>query len=103
MSTAAQRRRKRKKFSLIAAAGWMMFLCFIVSICAAYVSNQMIIGSKTAELEALNREIAIQKAENEELKRIVNGDPDEMQERIARDYYGYARSNERIYVDISGK
>ena len=80
----------------------LFFILLLLSMLAAYVSNQVTISSKQAELDALNEQIAQQQSENEELERILSGDPDEIVEWIARDSYGYAAPNERIIVDISG-
>ena len=74
----------------------------LLSMLAAYVSNQVTISSKQTELDALNEQIAQQQAENEEMQRILSGDPDEITEWVARDSYGYAAPNERIFADISG-
>ena len=54
------------------------------------------------EEEPVKWQIAQQQSENEELERILSGDPDEIVEWIARDSYGYAAPNERIIVDMSG-
>ena len=80
----------------------IFFLLVLLSMLGAYISNQVTISSKQAELDALNEQIAQQQSENEELERILSGDPDEIVEWIARDSYGYAAPNERIIVDISG-
>lgn len=80
----------------------LFFILLLLSMLAAYISNQVTISSKQAELDALNEQIAQQQSENEELERILSGDPDEIVEWIARDSYGYAAPNERIIVDISG-
>ena len=80
----------------------LLFVLLLLSMLAAYISNQVTISSKQAELAALQEQIAQQQSENDELKRILDGDPDEIVEWIARDSYGYAAPNERIIVDISG-
>ena len=80
----------------------LFFVLLLLSMLAAYVSNQVTISSKQAELDALNDQIAQQNSENEELERILDGNPDEIVEWIARDSYGYAAPNERIIIDISG-
>ena len=84
------------------AVSRLFFILLLLSMLAAYISNQVTISSKQAELDALNEQIAQQQSENEELERILSGDPDEIVEWIARDSYGYAAPNERIIVDISG-
>ena len=84
------------------AVSRLFLILLLLSMLAAYISNQVTISSKQAELDALNEQIAQQQSENEELERILSGDPDEIVEWIARDSYGYAAPNERIIVDISG-
>ncbi len=93
------RRRRRTVWRVVAR---LFFVLFLISLLAAYISNQVTISSKSAELAALNEQIAQQQAENEEMRRILSGDPDEITEWVARDSYGYAAPNERIFVDISG-
>ena len=92
----------KKAKTLWWAVSRLFFILLLLSMLAAYVSNQVTISSKQAELDALNEQIAQQQSENEELERILSGDPDEIVEWIARDSYGYAAPNERIIVDISG-
>lgn len=95
-------RTRRKTKSLWWGISRLLFVLLLLSMLAAYISNQVTISSKQAELDALNEQIAQQKAENEELERILDGNSDEIVEWIARDSYGYAAPNERIIVDISG-
>ena len=95
-------RTRKKAKTLWWAVSRLLFILLLLSMLAAYISNQVTISSKQAELDALNEQIAQQQSENEELERILSGDPDEIVEWIARDSYGYAAPNERIIVDISG-
>ena len=95
-------RTRKKAKTLWWAVSRLFFILLLLSMLAAYISNQVTISSKQAELDALNEQIAQQQSENEELERILSGYPDEIVEWIARDSYGYAAPNERIIVDISG-
>ena len=95
-------RTRKKAKTLWWAVSRLFFILLLLSMLTAYISNQVTISSKQAELDALNEQIAQQQSENEELERILSGDPDEIVEWIARDSYGYAAPNERIIVDISG-
>lgn len=81
----------------------LLFVLFLLSLLAAYISNQVTISSKRAELETLNEQIAQQQTENQEMQRILSGDADEITEWVARDSYNYAAPNERIFVDVTGK
>lgn len=75
----------------------------LLSMFTAYISNQMAISSKRQELAAVRAQLEQQQQANEELARVLEGDNDEINERVARDTYGYAAPNERVFVDMSGK
>ena len=95
-------RTRKKAKTLWWAVSRLLFVLLLLSMLAPYISTQVTISSKQAELDSLNEQIAQQQSENEELERILSGDPDDIVEWIARDSYGYAAPNERIIVDISG-
>ena len=80
----------------------LFFVLMLLSMLAAYISNQVNISSKRAELETLNEQIAQQQTENQEMQRILSGDADQITEWVARDSYNYAAPNERIFVDVTG-
>ena len=98
---AAPDRRKRKKKVVVKTLVRVFFVLLLLSMLAAYISNQVTISSKRAELDTLNEQIA-QKTENEEMQRILSGDADQITEWVARDSYNYAAPNERIFVDVTG-
>ncbi len=98
---AAPDRRKRKKKVVVKTLVRVFFVLLLLSMLAAYISNQVTISSKRAELDTLNEQIAQQKTENEEMQRILSGDADQITEWVARDSYNYAAPNERIFVDVS--
>ncbi len=95
-------RRKRKKNTLFRGIFRLLFVLLLLSMLAAYISNQVAISSKHAELDTLNEQVAQQKTQNEEMERILSGDADEVTEWVARDSYNYAAPNERIFVDVTG-
>ena len=99
---AAPDRRKRKKKVVVKTLVRVFFVLLLLSMLAAYISNQVTISSKRAELDTLNEQIAQQKTENEEMQRILSGDADQITERVARDSYNYAAPNERIFLDVTG-
>ena len=99
---ATQGRRKRKKNVVWTTLMRLFFLLLLLSMLAAYISNQVTISSKRAELDTLNEQIAQQKTENEEMQRILSGDADQITESVARDSYNSAAPNERIFVDVTG-
>ena len=99
---AAPDRRKRKKKVVVKTLVRVFFVLLLLSMLAAYISNQVTISSKRAELDTLNEQIAQQKTENEEMQRILSGDADQITEWVARDSYNYSAHNERIFVDVTG-
>ena len=99
---AAPDRRKRKKKVVVKTLVRVFFVLLLLSMLAAYISNQVSISSKRAELDTLNEQIDQQKTENEEMQRILSGDSDQITEWVARDSYNYAAPNERIFVDVNG-
>ena len=50
----------------------LFFVLMLLSMLAAYISNQVTISSKRAELETLNEQIAQQQTENQEMQRILS-------------------------------
>ena len=94
--------RKRKKKVVVKTLVRVFFVLLLLSMLAAYISNQVSISSKRAELDTLNEQIDQQKTENEEMQRILSGDSDQITEWVARDSYNYAAPNERIFVDVTG-
>ena len=95
-------RKKRRRNPLMRTVFRLFFLLLLLSMLAAYISNQVAISSKHAELQTLNEQIAQQQTKNEEMKRILSGDADDVTEWVARDSYNYAAPNERILVDVTG-
>ena len=95
-------RKKRRKNTVLRTVFRLFFLLLLLSMLAAYISNQVAISSKRAELQTLNEQIEQQQTKNEELQRILSGDADDVTEWVARDSYNYAAPNERIFVDVTG-
>lgn len=60
---AAPDRRKRKKKVVVKTLVRVFFVLLLLSMLAAYISNQVTISSKRAELDTLNEQIAQQKTE----------------------------------------
>lgn len=95
-------RRRRKKKTLLGGVFRLFFALLLLSMLAAYISNQVSIRSKKAELQTLQEQVDQQKTQNEEMQRILSGDSDDVTEWVARDSYNYAAANERIFVDVTG-
>lgn len=66
------------------------------------IGCQVTISSKQQELAAVQAQLDSQLAANDELERALQDGEDAIIERIAREQ-GYAKPNERVFVDISGK
>ena len=99
---ASKSRRKRRKNTVWKAVLRLFFVLLLLSMLVAYISNQVTISSKHAELDTLNEQIAQQQTENQEMQRILSGNADQITEWVARDSYNYAAPNERIFVDVTG-
>ena len=95
-------RKKRKKNPLLRTVFRLFFVLLLLSMLAAYISNQVAISSRRTELQTLNEQIEQQQTQNEEMKRILSGDADDVTEWVARDSYNFAAPNERIFVDVTG-
>ena len=95
-------RRRRKKKTLLGGVFRLFLVLLLLSMLAAYISNQVSIRSKKAELQTLQEQVDQQKTQNEEMQRILSGDSDDLTEWVARDSYNYAAANERIFVDVTG-
>ena len=95
-------RRRRKKKTLLGGVFRLFLVLLLLSMLAAYISNQVSSRSKKAELQTLQEQVDQQKTQNEEMQRILSGDSDDVTEWVARDSYNYAAANERIFVDVTG-
>ena len=95
MTNPGRKRRKRK--TVLGVFFRLFFVLLLLSMLAAYISNQVAISSKRAELQTLQEQISQQQTKNEEMQRILSGDSDEVTEWVARDSYNYAAANERIF------
>jgi len=93
------RRRKRKSGFLVK----IITLSFVACAAVSFIHSQSEVASKRRELAALNESIELQQTENDEVRRILDGDNDlEYIERIAREKLGYAYPDEKIFIDRSG-
>ncbi len=78
-------------------------VCVGVYLIVGIVVNQVSISSKQQALDSVQQQLETQQAENEELERVLtSGSEEEIVERVARDRLGYARPDERVFVDVSG-
>lgn len=71
---------------------------------AGLVFNQVDIAAKHKELQDLENQLEQQRQQNDELERVLeSGSDQEIIERVARDKLGYAKPNERVFIDVTGQ
>ena len=71
---------------------------------AGLVFNQVDIAAKQKELQDLENQLEQQRQQNDELERVLESGRDaEIIERVARDKLGYAKPNERVFIDVTGQ
>ena len=87
--------------SLVLRLGLAALAAYLV---VGMVFNQVEIAAKRQQLEAVEQQLEAQQAQNDELSRILqSGTDEEIVERVARDQLGYAKPNERVFVDMTGQ
>ena len=94
---------RRKKHFLSGLMLRAAAVCVGAYLIVGIVVNQVSISSKQQALDSVQQQLEAQQAENEELERVLTGgSEEEIVERVARDRLGYARPDERVFVDVSG-
>lgn len=94
---------KRNKHVMSGMLFWAAAFCAGAYLIVGIVVNQVSISSKQQSLDSVQQQLEQQQAENEELQRLLTGgSEEEIVERVARDRLGYARPDERVFVDVSG-
>lgn len=79
-----------------------VFLALCGYLFLSLIHYQVSIGSKQQELLSVQSQLSNQLTENAELSNTLEQGEDAIIERYAREQ-GYAKPNERVFVDISGK
>src|SRR5574344_1765098 len=79
-----------------------VFLIICGSLFINLVQYQVSIASKPQELQSVQNQLSAQLTENAELSGTLEQGESAIIERYAREQ-GYAKPNERVFVDISGK
>ena len=79
-----------------------VFLIVCGSLFINLVQYQVSIASKQQELQSVQNQLSTQLTENAELSGTLDQGESAIIERYAREQ-GYAKPNERVFVDISGK
>lgn len=88
---------KNRKHSIILAVLLCALVCYFV---ATLISLQIKVNAAEDNVAQLNNQYQQQLDENAALEEIIeNGDEADYIERIAREQYGYAKPEERVYYD----
>lgn len=88
---------KNRKHSIILAVLFAALVCYFV---ATLISLQSKVRAEEDAVDELKNSYQQQLDENAELEMIIeNGDEDAYIEKIAREQYGYAMPDERVYYD----
>lgn len=90
--------KKRRKSLLLRLA----VFSFAVYIAVVLIQQQLEIGRKKTEISSLKLQYQQQLSRDDELQRSLSENNDQYMESVARDTLGYARPNERIYVNVPG-
>lgn len=90
---------KIKRNSTILTVLALALVCYFV---ATVVSLQTKVHAKERSIAQLSEQYKEQLDDNDELKQIIDsGNENDYIERIAREDYGYAMPDERVYYDSS--
>ena len=98
-----EKRQKREPLlpRFLVRAGLVLIGGYLV---AGLVFNQVDIAAKQKELQDLENQLEQQRQQNDELERVLeSGSDQEIIERVARDKLGYAKPNERVFIDVTGQ
>lgn len=90
--------KKRRKSLILKLA----VCAFAVYIAATLVYQTMQIRKGTVELNTIKTQLTDQQKENADTKRLLSESDEQFMENVAREDLGYAKPNERIFVDASG-
>lgn len=83
------------KLGLAAVAVYLVF---------SFINGQMKVAQKQQELTELSARLEVQAEENRELERLMEADEERTYiERMAREKLGYARPQERVFIDLAGE
>lgn len=90
---------KNRKHSIILAVLFCALVCYFV---ATLISLQMQVRAQENNIEGLKNQYQQQIDENAELQQLIEeGNESDYIEKIAREQYGYAKPDERVYYDSS--
>jgi cell division protein FtsB len=75
---------------------------FAVYIAATLIYQTVQIRQSNDQLARLKAQVADQQEENAQTERVLAENDEQFMESVARNDLGYAKPNERIFVDASG-
>lgn len=75
---------------------------FIVYIAVSLINMEFQISKSRAALATTNAQLLQQQDKNAEIQRVLAEDDSKYKESMARDKLGYAKPDERIYINASG-
>lgn len=96
---AAKREKPKNKKSLILR---LAVIAFVAYIAVMLIHMQLQIGRSQASLAEINAKLQRQQSTNAEIDRVLAQNDGTYKESIARDKLGYAKPNERVYINASG-
>lgn len=97
-------RRKKKQNRIPMILGQVGILLVGGYLVTGILFNYVRISGKREELQNMEEHLAAQQQQNAELSRVLESGSDlEIIERVARDKLGYAKPNERVFVDMTGQ
>ncbi len=90
---------KNRKHSVILAVLFCALVCYFV---ATLISLQVQVRAQENNVAELSNQYQQQLDDNAELQRLIDeGNESDYIEKIAREQYGYAKPDERVYYDSS--
>jgi cell division protein DivIC len=75
---------------------------FIIYIAVTLINLQFQISKGKATLGSVTAQVSEQQGKNAEIERFLSENDSQYKESIARDKLGYAKPDERIFVNVSG-
>lgn len=90
----------KKRKSIVAR---LAVAAFVLYIAVTLITKQAQISQQKATLAKLSEQLQQQQGTNAEMQRVLSENNDQYMASVARDKLGYAKPNERIYIDVAGK
>lgn len=96
--------KKKPKKGVLSVLFKLAAAAVAVYLVVSFVAGQVTAAGKRHELAELTAKVEQQVETNQELTRLMEADNEDAYiERVAREKLGYARPNEKIFVDLTGE